>query len=69
MLNFDLSKKGQGLASTPLFVYDVLKKSIFLKLNSIYWQNFIVSLSSLLDIWANMFIGNVNCPVFKVIYF
>ena len=51
MPNFDFLDKGLGIVPPPHFVYGFSTK-IFLMLYSINWQNFIVWLPLLLDIWA-----------------
>ena len=53
MVNFEFWEKGLGIVSTPHFVYD-FSTEMFLMLHSINSPNFIVWLSSLLEILGNM---------------
>ena len=58
MLNFDILNKGVRIVSAAHFVYD-FSTIMFVKLYSINWPNFIVSLPLLLEILGNMGIAIV----------
>ena len=68
ILNFDFLFKGLGLAFSPHFAYQLLRK-IFSMLYSINWPNVIVWLSLLVVILDKICILVIDCPACDVINF
>ena len=66
MLSFDFLEKRLRIVSSPLFVYDFLRKMFFV-LCSINWSNFIAWLPLLLEILINMCIAIVCQPGCNVV--